>query len=40
VISIALTAALAILLYHFVEHPAIEFGKRLSSNLVGRPAFS
>jgi peptidoglycan/LPS O-acetylase OafA/YrhL len=40
VISIALTAALAILLYHFVEHPAIEFGKRFSSNLVGRPAFS
>jgi peptidoglycan/LPS O-acetylase OafA/YrhL len=39
-LSIALTAALAILLYHLLEHPAIELGKRLSNNLVTLPAFS
>jgi peptidoglycan/LPS O-acetylase OafA/YrhL len=33
-LSIALTAAFAILLYHLLEHPAIEFGKRLSTNGV------
>jgi peptidoglycan/LPS O-acetylase OafA/YrhL len=39
-LAIALTAALAILLYHVLEAPAIEFGKRLSTNLVAHPAFS
>ncbi len=34
VLSIALTGALAFLLYHLLEHPAIELGKRLSTNLV------
>jgi peptidoglycan/LPS O-acetylase OafA/YrhL len=33
-LSIALTAVLAILLYHLLEHPMIRFGKRLSINLV------
>jgi peptidoglycan/LPS O-acetylase OafA/YrhL len=32
--SIVLTAALAILLYHLLEHPAILLGKRLSINLI------
>jgi len=35
-LSIALTAALAILLYHLLEHRAIEFGKRLSSRFLSR----
>jgi peptidoglycan/LPS O-acetylase OafA/YrhL len=35
--SIALTAALAIFLYHLLEHPAIEFGKRISTRLVAIP---
>lgn len=35
--SIALTAALAISLYHLLEHPAIEFGKRISTRLVAIP---
>jgi peptidoglycan/LPS O-acetylase OafA/YrhL len=39
-LSIALTAALAILLYHLLEHPAIELGKRLSTRLVTLPAFN
>jgi peptidoglycan/LPS O-acetylase OafA/YrhL len=37
-LSIALTAALAILLYHLLEHRAIEFGKRLSGRIVSRMA--
>jgi peptidoglycan/LPS O-acetylase OafA/YrhL len=37
-LSIALTCALAILLYHLLEHPAIELGKRLSTNLFPLPA--
>jgi peptidoglycan/LPS O-acetylase OafA/YrhL len=40
VLSIALTAALAILLYHLVEHPAIELGKRLSILPAPHPALS
>jgi len=40
VLSIALTASLAILLYHLLEHPAIEFGKRVSIKLVAIPALS
>jgi peptidoglycan/LPS O-acetylase OafA/YrhL len=39
-LSITLTAALAILLYHLLEHPAIQFGKRISSRFVSHPAFS
>ncbi len=31
VLAIALTTGLAILLYHLLEHPAIDFGKRISS---------
>jgi peptidoglycan/LPS O-acetylase OafA/YrhL len=38
ILSIALTVVLAILLYHFVEHPAIEVGKRLSARLATSPA--
>ena len=37
-LSVALTAALAVLLYHLVEHPAIELGKRLSKYPVHLPA--
>jgi len=32
-LSIALTAALAILLYHLIEHRAIEFGRRISTRI-------
>jgi len=39
-LSISLTAALAIVLYHLLEHPMIQFGKRLSTNLVPSPALS
>ena len=37
-LSITLTAGLAVLLYHSIEHPAIEFGKRLSTSMVAIPA--
>ena len=37
-LSIGLTAGLAVLLYHLVEHPMIQLGKRLSTNLVAIPA--
>jgi peptidoglycan/LPS O-acetylase OafA/YrhL len=37
-LSITLTAALAILLYHLVENPAIKLGKRLSKYPVLLPA--
>jgi hypothetical protein len=30
----------AILLYHLLEHPAIQLGKRLSTNLVSIPALT
>jgi peptidoglycan/LPS O-acetylase OafA/YrhL len=39
-LSIVLTAALAILLYHLLEHPAILLGKRLSINLIPVPVLS
>jgi len=39
ILSIVLTAAIAIVLYNFIEHPAIQFGKRISLNLVAVPAF-
>jgi peptidoglycan/LPS O-acetylase OafA/YrhL len=39
-LSIVLTAAVAILLYHLIEHPMIQFGKRLSTNLISIPVLS
>jgi peptidoglycan/LPS O-acetylase OafA/YrhL len=39
-LSIALTAGVAILLYHLLEHPAIEFGKRVSTGLAATPVLS
>jgi peptidoglycan/LPS O-acetylase OafA/YrhL len=39
-LSLVLTAAVAILLYHLLEHPMIQFGKRLSTNLFPIPALS
>jgi len=38
-LSVTITGALAILLYHLVEHPAIELGKRLSIDFTSIPAF-
>jgi peptidoglycan/LPS O-acetylase OafA/YrhL len=40
ILSVLLTALLSYALYHFIEHPAIQFGKHLSTRLINGPALT